>query len=59
MPVEATEEQIDRAHESVVENHPNAEHEVYEAYFAEALADIMAIDAAADRREKELGHHAV
>lgn len=54
MPVEATEEQIDRAHESVVENHPNAEHEVYEAYFAEALADIMAIDAAADRREREL-----
>jgi hypothetical protein len=59
MPVEATEEQIDRAHESVVTNHPNAEDEVYSDYFAEALADIMAIDAAADRREKELDHHAV
>ncbi len=54
MPKNATDEQIDRAHESVVTNHPNAEDEVYSDYFAEALADIMAIDAAADRRERAL-----
>ncbi len=51
MPIEATEEQIDRAGEWVGEHYPNAEHKVYEARFAAALADIMSIDAAADRRE--------
>ncbi len=51
MPIEATEEQIDRASEWIGEHYPNAEHEVYEARFAEALAEIMALDAAADRQE--------
>lgn len=54
MPKNATDDQIDRAHESVVTNHPNAEDEVYSDYFAEALADIMAIDAAQDRAEARL-----
>lgn len=54
MPKNATDDQIQRAHESTVENHPNAEHEVYEAFFAEALADIMAIDVAQDRAEARL-----
>lgn len=52
MPRDATEDQIQRAHESTVENHPNAEYEAYEALFSDALAEIMAIDAAADRAEE-------
>jgi hypothetical protein len=44
----ATKEQIDRAHEWTVEHYSDAGHEEYENRFAAALADILAIDAAAD-----------
>lgn len=43
--------QLDRAHEWVSENHPEAEGADYEAHLAAALADILAIDAAADRAD--------
>lgn len=43
--------QIDRAHESVTTAHPDADGAEYDALLAVAIADIVAIDAAADAAE--------
>lgn len=43
--------QIDRAHESVTTAHPDADGAEYDALLSVAIADIVAIDAAADAAE--------
>ncbi len=43
--------QIDRAHESVTTARPDADGDEYDALLAVAIADIVAIDAAADAAE--------
>ena len=43
-----TQDQIDRAHEWVVERYPDATHAEYETHLADALRDIVELDRAAD-----------
>ena len=43
-----TQDQIDRAHEWVVERYPDATNAEHETHLADALRDIVAIDRAAD-----------
>ena len=47
----ADQSQIDRAHEVTGESHPEADGAEYEQHFTAALADIVAINRAADRTE--------
>lgn len=51
----ATQDQIDRAHEWIGVNHPEVDGDAYEQLFAESLAEIVDLDAAADAADKKLG----
>jgi hypothetical protein len=50
----ASQDQIDRAHEATVENHPELEGVAFDVFFYETLADIMLTDAAQDRADAAL-----
>ena len=49
-----TQDQIDRAHEWVVERHPDATNAEHETHLADALADIVELDRAADAADRAI-----
>lgn len=50
--MKTTQDQIERAHEWTSEHYPDLEGTAYETKVREVLADIVAIDAAADRADQ-------